>query len=232
MAAVLLAALVVLTAPAPAPAASSRPSPSIIRPELLLDAEQAVVVSTSRSDTTVASVSMYQKTNGTWKRVAGPYSARIGRNGLSEAHLEGDGTTPAGSFPILSAFGRYSTSRTKLPYTRVTPGACWISDPTRLDYNTQVLEPSCASPNENLYRIARSGPYRRAIVTGYNIGPTVAGAGSAIFLHVHAYARGKSKATSGCVSLTASHLYSLWRRLDPIKHPRVIIGTAAWLTGS
>ncbi len=230
MAAVVVAVAIVLGAPGPAPAATSRPSPTVLRPELLGDAEQVVVVSTSRWDTTSASVSMYQKVNGTWRRVAGPYGARTGRNGLSEAHLEGDGTTPVGSFPILSGFGWYATARTKLPYTRVTSGACWISDPTRIDYNTRVIEPSCASPNENLYRIARSGPYRRAIVTGYNIEPTVAGAGSAIFLHVHAYSRGRSKATSGCVSLAASHLYSLWRRLDPAKHPRVIIGPASWLT--
>ena len=226
----LLATSVSLVLPATtAPAATPRPTPAVIRPELLGDAEQVVVVSTSRWDTTSASVSMYQKSGATWRRVAGPYGARTGRNGLSQAHLEGDGTTPAGSYPILSAFGWYATARTRLPYTRVRAGACWVSDPTRPDYNTMVVEPACSGPNENLYRIARSGPYRRAIVTGYNIAPTVAGDGSAIFLHSHAYSRGRSKATSGCVSLTAPHLYSLWRRLDPARRPRVIIGPTTWL---
>ena len=226
----LLAASLCAVGPVPSSqAATSRPTPSTVRPELLGDAEQVVIVSASQWDTTVASVSMYQKVSGTWRRVAGPYGARVGRNGLSTTHLEGDGTTPAGSYPILSAFGWYASARTKLPYTRVRSGSCWISDVTRVDYNTMVVEPSCSSPNENLYRIARSGPYRRAIVTGYNIAPTVPGDGSAIFLHSHAYSRGRTKATSGCVSLSSRNLYSHWRRLDPAKHPRVIIGPTSWL---
>jgi len=227
--ALLMLALFVLGPTTTSQASPSGPDPTTVRAELLGDAEQLVIVSTSQWATTSASVSMYQKVSGVWRRVAGPYSARIGRSGLSLSHHEGDGTTPAGSYPILSAFGWYTTARTRLPYTRVRAGSCWISDSSRVDYNTMVVEPACAGPNENLYRIARSGPYRRAIVTGYNIAPTVPGGGSAIFLHSHAYSRGHTKATSGCVSLTTSRLYSLWQRLDPVRHPRVIIGPASWL---
>ncbi len=39
------------------------------------------------------------------RRVAGPWTARLGRSGLSTHHREGDGTTPLGTFelgPVLN----------------------------------------------------------------------------------------------------------------------------------
>lgn len=163
-------------------------------------------------------------------RVTGPFAARIGRAGSRITRSEGDGTSPAGSFPIVSALGSSVTAGTRLPYTQVRAGSCWISDPTRTDYNTMVDEPGCAAPNEDLYRIARGGPYRRVLVTGFNSDPVVPGVGSAIFLHSHSYTpQHTPKATRGCVSLTSAALYALWRRLDPALRPRVIIGPRKWL---
>jgi L,D-peptidoglycan transpeptidase YkuD (ErfK/YbiS/YcfS/YnhG family) len=230
--AVLLAAvgLTTLTAPSVVEAATRQPTPANLRAELLGDAEQVVVVSAPSWRSTIASVSMFQKVGSTWVRVAGPLPARVGRRGISRTHHEGDGTTPAGSFDITGALGRSATAGTLLPYTQIVSDSCWISDSGRADYNQLVSETPCSAPNENLARIARSGPYRRLITTGYNTSPVVPGAGSAIFLHVHHYRRsGGTYPTSGCVSLTSRNLNRLWSRLDPAKHPRVIIGKTSWL---
>ena len=229
----LVAVLVAVAVFVPAPATqalSGPPTPANLRHELIGDARQVVVVSTPRWNTTVASVSMYQLIGTTWRRVAGPYGARIGRRGLSLSHREGDGTTPAGSFAITSGFGLAAKAGTKLAYTQIRPGSCWISQTGRLEYNTMVSSPTCGLPNEDLYRIARAGPYRRTIVTDYNVGPTTPGFGSAIFLHTHAYRLGGgTRYTSGCVSLSSFGLVALWRRLDPALGPRVIIGPTKWL---
>ena len=189
-----------------------------------------MIVSTPWRRATTALVTMYQRVDGRWRRVTGPFSARIGRAGTRVVRSEGDGSTPAGSFPLIAAFGYSATPGTRMPYTQVHPGSCWISDATRPDYNTMIDEPGCASPNEDLYRIARGGPYRRALVMGYNTDPVVPGAGSAMFIHSHSYTPQRlTKATRGCVTLSSWALAALWRRLDPALRPRVVIGTRDWL---
>ncbi len=211
--------------------AASRPvNPNTIRTELVGDAEQIVLVTSPWWRASTAIVTMYQRIDGRWRRVAGPYYGRIGRNGARVHRSEGDGTTPAGSFPIVSALGYSATAGTRLAYTRLVRGSCWISDVSRADYNTMVDEPGCSAPNEDLYRIARGGPYRRVLVTGYNMDPVTPGLGSAIFIHSHSYTPlGVAKATRGCITLTAASLASLWRRLDPELRPRVVIGPRNWL---
>lgn len=205
-------------------------TPNTIRAELLGDADQIVLVTSPWWRASTAIVTMYQRIDSRWKRVAGPYYGRIGRNGTRVRRSEGDGTTPAGSFRIVSALGYSTTPGTRLAYTQLLRGSCWISDPSRVDYNTMVHEPGCSAPNEDLYRIAKGGPYRRVLVTGYNMDPVTPGLGSAIFIHSHAYTPlGAAKATRGCITLTAASLASLWRRLDPELRPRVVIGPRNWL---
>ena len=222
-----------LFTPDPAEAASS-PTPAHLRPELVGNAGQLVVVSSSSWTTTFASVTLYEHRANGWVAVNRlPFSARVGRHGTSLSHLEGDGTSPAGSFPLLSAFGAATVGHTRLAYTKVHDGSCWISDASRADYNTMVDQKPCSGANEDLNRIARGGPYARAIVTGYNIGPIVPGKGSAIFIHLHSRtANGATRATSGCVSLSPGSMATLWSWVDPAKHPRVVIGPSTWLTGA
>src|SRR5437763_15552571 len=57
---------------------------------------QRIVVTASSAGSTTATVSLLE----CGRRVDGPWRAHVGRNGLSEHHREGDGTTPLGTFDI------------------------------------------------------------------------------------------------------------------------------------
>src|SRR3954454_20443663 len=47
---------------------------------------------------TTATLSLWTRKGACWRRAAGPWQARLGRNGLSAHKREGDGTTPAGTY--------------------------------------------------------------------------------------------------------------------------------------
>lgn len=223
---------VALPSPPSAHAATGPLHPSRLRPELVGTARQLIVVVPAYWRATTARVDRWELRNGTWvRRNTLSYTARIGRSGARVVRREGDGSTPAGSFPLLAALGTEASPATRLGYTRIRAGHCWISDAADPSYNRLVVRSRCGTANEDLRRIALAGPYRRVVVTGYNTSPIVPGLGSAIFLHLHSRRNGSTVPTSGCVSIDTAPMDATWRWLDPGKSPRIVIGPAAWLTG-
>jgi L,D-peptidoglycan transpeptidase YkuD (ErfK/YbiS/YcfS/YnhG family) len=148
------------------------------------------------------------------KRVLGPWRARIGRNGLSAHHREGDGTTPTGTFGIGPVvYGLDPDPGLRLGYHRLVCGDWWDEDSPSPTYNTFRHVPCGSSPpfrssSEALWRITPA--YRLFALIQYNVAPVVPGRGSAIFLHVDT-----GWATNGCVSLPRSELRSLLVELRP-----------------
>src|SRR5262245_53057596 len=61
---------------------------------------QLVTVEAPTTTSTRASLRIWRRAGACWQPAGGPYPARVGRNGLSANRREGDGTTPAGTFPI------------------------------------------------------------------------------------------------------------------------------------
>jgi L,D-peptidoglycan transpeptidase YkuD (ErfK/YbiS/YcfS/YnhG family) len=171
---------------------------------------------------TSGTLSLWQKRNGCWRRVAGPWRARLGRNGLSSTKREGDGTTPTGTYRLGSTiYGIAPNPGTRLRYHRLTCGDWWDEDPSSSTYNrfrhlACGATPTFGGASEALWRI--SPQYRYFAVIDYNTQPTVAGRGSAIFLHVAV------GATAGCVSLPERKLLRLLRWLQPSGHPAIHIG--------
>jgi L,D-peptidoglycan transpeptidase YkuD (ErfK/YbiS/YcfS/YnhG family) len=193
------------------------------------DAEQLVVVTSPSWSSTIGSLTTYDRAASGWKAVHVGLPVRLGRNGFDADHREGDGTTPAGSFPIVGIMGGQPDPGVRYPYRQLAPGDCWISDSRSPAYNQWVRQSPCSPPNEDLYRIG-AGAYRYAAITGYNTEPIVPGAGSAIFLHRNTYdAAGRSVPTSGCVSMAEPDLLAVLRWLDPARHPRIVMGPEAWL---
>ena len=148
------------------------------------------------------------------KRVLGPWRARVGRNGLSTHHREGDGTTPLGTFGIGPVvYGIDPDPGVALRYHQLTCGDWWDEDSRSPTYNT-FRHVTCGTippfrgGSEVLWRITPA--YRLFALIQYNVAPVVPGRGSAIFLHVDT-----GRATNGCVSLPRSELQSLLRRLRP-----------------
>src|SRR4051812_14600264 len=167
-----------------------------------------VSVPSARSTTATLSVSACSK------RLLGPWRARLGRNGVSSRHREGDGTTPIGTFGIGPVvYGIDPDPGVRLRFHRLVCGDWWDEDPRSGTYNTfrHVAcgrTPSFGGGSEALWRI--SPAYGAFAVIEYNARPVVPGRGSAIFLHVDT-----GRATNGCISLPRAELRRLLARLRP-----------------
>jgi len=142
---------------------------------------------------------------------SGPYRIAVGRCGIGEKRREGDGVTPAGTWPVRRVLYRAGkcVPKTKLPATQITQDDGWCDAPHDPAYNTQVKLPYAAS-HERLWR--DDDLYDLVVVLGFNDAPVVAGAGSAIFLHV---ARPDFGPTEGCVAVSREDLLAIVARLAP-----------------
>ena len=171
---------------------------------------------------TTATLSVWTRSGSCWRRVAGPWQARLGRNGLSAHKREGDGTTPAGTYRFgATVYGIAANPGVRFRYRRLACGDWWDEDPGSPTYNTFRHVPCGTAPafgggSEALWRI--SPQYRYFVVVDYNAKPVVPGRGSAIFLHVAV------GATAGCVSLPERQLVRLLRWLRASAHPVIRIG--------
>jgi L,D-peptidoglycan transpeptidase YkuD (ErfK/YbiS/YcfS/YnhG family) len=148
----------------------------------------------------------------------GSTRAAIGKGGVRTAKREGDLATPAGDFALLQGF--YRADRVKPPATALQMRAleqndAWVDDPRDANYNTFVRLPY-PSHVERLWR--QDEIYDLLVVVGYNISPTVAGAGSAIFLHI---ARKTFSPTVGCVAIERRALLRILPLLGPGSRLRI-----------
>jgi L,D-peptidoglycan transpeptidase YkuD (ErfK/YbiS/YcfS/YnhG family) len=216
---VLLALLPLLGVAAPASAA---PRPSHLAGKY--DARQLVVVTNTSWSSSYATLVTYSKRlDGTWVRVHGPWTARVGRNGFGSPKREGDGQTPVGSYRAIAMFGVRGDPGVRFTWRRMDPYDVWVDDSRSDYYNLHKRKPASGrwTSAESLYQTTA---YAYAAVIGYNLSRTP-GAGSAIFFHV-----GIGGATAGCVSLPSSQLVSVLRWLDPAKRPRFIMGPESAVT--
>ena len=210
-----------------APATTVRPQPpstAPVEPTLAAagDAGQVLVVTADRYGATTAMLSAYERYGDAWRRVFGPWPARVGTRGIAPPgeKREGDGRTPSGVYGFDFFFGVAADSGVRFPYRRVTSRSIvWDDDPTSPLYNTWVdLDRQRAgSEPEPMYV---SPAYDHGAVIAYNTARTP-GLGSAIFLHVS-----NGGPTAGCVSLPAGQLVEILRWLDPGRRPRIAIGVA------
>ena len=211
---------------------------------------QFVIVATATETSTTATLQIVAKSvNGQWRCQQAPVSARVGRSGVRPlaARRSGDGTTPAGSFPLgsvrawdgqqLQFFGNRPDPGVRGSYRRVRDEDCWGATPHASSYQALVNSPGCTSPDEWLSRIG--DVYSHAAVIGANLDPILGNAegepalAAAIFLHRHSYtASGASKPTSGCVSLSTDDLQYALRLIDPTLGVQFAIGEWSWLRSS
>jgi L,D-peptidoglycan transpeptidase YkuD (ErfK/YbiS/YcfS/YnhG family) len=136
-----------------------------------------------------------------WGAIAMPCA--LGRAGIARGKREGDGATPAGSFPlrrVLYRADRLAPPRGRLPAEPIAPDDGWCDDPDDARYNRPVKLPFAAS-HERMWREDRL--YDLVVVLGHNDDPVKPGAGSAVFLHV---APPDGGSTAGCVGLALDDL--------------------------
>lgn len=193
-----------------------------LSPAIPAGTRQLLVVVPLRPDATRGELVLFERRDGGWFRQGGPLPVMVGRNGFARPgeKREGDGRTPAGLFPLESAFGYAAAVATDMPYRQATDDDLWVDDVHAPDYNRWVRRGTSAA--RSFEEMKRSDHrYRYGLVTGYNRYPTVPGLGSAIFLHVW---QEEGSSTSGCVALAEPDMVAILRWLDPGKQPLILMG--------
>jgi L,D-peptidoglycan transpeptidase YkuD (ErfK/YbiS/YcfS/YnhG family) len=145
-----------------------------------------------------------------WSR--GSAVAAVGRAGVKANKHEGDGATPAGTYPLISVLfrkDRITPPASHLPVSPLVPNHGWVDEPADANYNRLVFLPYPASAEE-MWR--EDDLYDALVVIGYNMDPVVPGAGSAIFLHI---ATPNFVPTAGCVAVNKEVLLGLLPLLGP-----------------
>lgn len=146
----------------------------------------------------------------------------LGKGGIlpQELKREGDGASPAGTYPLRRVFYRADhgpAPRTALPVTAITHQMGWSDAPEDPAYNRLVQLPYSAS-HETLWR--DDAVYDVLLVLGHNDDPPRPGWGSAIFLHV---ARPGYTPTEGCVALAEPDVRTLLAWCQPTDCLRIVL---------
>lgn len=138
------------------------------------------------------------------------FTCAIGRGGITTDKHEGDGATPAGTHRIVGLLYRPDRMARPAPWAEpIRPRDLWSDDASDADYNQLVRAPYGHSHE----RLRRSDPlYDLILVTDWNWPVPIAGAGSAIFLHVW---RKPRHPTQGCVAFSRSDLMWIIARIGP-----------------
>ena len=125
------------------------------------------------------------------------FKCSIGKNGLKKNKIEGDKSTPLGTFQLGDLYWR--PDRVKKPETRlkcipITKNMKWCNDENSKFYNKEFTK-NIDIRHEKLFR--RDYKYNYFILIKYNYKKVVKGKGSAIFIHLTK----NYKKTDGCVAL-------------------------------
>ncbi|WP_051543541.1 L,D-transpeptidase family protein [Thiothrix lacustris] len=174
-----------------------------------------------------------------WQRVGDAIPVRVGRNGLGWGmglHLdgaggvqkmEGDGKAPAGIFPLGTVFGYASQPPigVQMPYRMASERDYFVDAIESPDYNhwrslapTQANEPK--QHWRSFERMRRDDQqYEYGMIVGHNVFPTVAGRGSAIFMHVWL---NSDTPTSGCTAMAETDLLKVLAWLKPVSNPLLV----------
>ena len=179
---------------------------------------QLITVTTASSAATYATLRVYDVSGAKRVLVFGPWTARVGYNGVARPgrKREGDGKTPSGTYGLSFFFGVQPALGFSFPFRHAYSYDYWDDDPSSPRYNEWV-DARKQKPGANPEPMHQVPAYDYAAVIAYNTA-RVPGLGSAIFLHV-----GTGTATAGCVSLPRAELIKVLRWLKPRDNPKISI---------
>jgi L,D-peptidoglycan transpeptidase YkuD (ErfK/YbiS/YcfS/YnhG family) len=186
-------------------------------PALVPAVQQLIVVTAASYRTTYATWSGYRVSGGRRVRVFGPWTARVGYNGIARpgTKREGDGHTPSGTYGFSFFFGVQRNLGFSFSFRHAYTYDFWDDDPKSTRYNEWVDSRLLAGAKpEAMHQVPA---YDYAAVIAYNLA-RVKGLGSAVFLHV-----GTGGPTGGCVSLPRAELIRVLLWLRPRDNPRISI---------
>jgi len=143
------------------------------------------------------------------------YDCCTGKGGVRTKKVEGDGATPAGTFPLRQVLyrpDRIHPFACDLSMVSLSPDDGWCDDPTNSAYNCLIKRPY-PGHHEALWR--EDNIYDIILVIGYNDSPPVAPKGSAIFIHIM---NEQATPTDGCIALSRGDLMDILEELSPTTH--------------
>ena len=193
---------------------------------------QLLVVITPSWNDLKAHMYRFEKSEKSWRKVAGHYEAVVGSKGMAwgagfhgnnetdPVKKEGDRKAPAGIFSLVTAMGYDSTPPigSAFPYEQIKEDSFCVDDVTSHYYNRITRESGLPAPASELWKSAetmkrKDNLYKRLIVVDYNGKDPKPGAGSCIFIHVW---RSAEKGTAGCTAMTENDIVELltWLKND------------------
>lgn len=151
-----------------------------------------------------------------------PMRGHVGKNGIMHDRRRNTETSPAGLWPIESAFGNAAPPEgLKLSWRQVTPNSDWVCDESSPYFNTwqERGDPALLPWSDDVEHLENYPElYAYACVLGFNRPPdTVPDRGCAIFLHC------SERGTGGCVGLLREDMLAVLRWLDPAQQPCILI---------
>lgn len=203
------------------------------------NAEQVIVVTAPNWRSTEGTLHTFEKADGQWRVVQENVRAQLGYGGMvrGTSRRQGTGTTPTGTYAVLSGFGRKADPGTQLDYVQVDRNDAWTYNPrVPRTYNIfQTVNRSWKSYGNYVERLWNMGmQYNYVAVLDYNLpeGPLTTrpdgvrvsqqppntSRGGGIFLHVD-----NGKKTAGCIAIDETVMRSVMRWLDPDKEPHIVI---------
>ena len=141
----------------------------------------------------------------------------IGKNGAKKHKIEGDYSTPKGTYSLGSIY--YRKDREKKPSTtlkivKIRPNMGWCNDPKNKFYNKEILI-NKKLKYEKLFR--KDHKYDYFILIKYNYKKTIKNKGSAIFIHLTK----NYKPTAGCVAISKKNFLILAKLIN--KNSKILI---------
>ncbi len=126
----------------------------------------------------------------------------IGKKGIKKKKIEGDLSTPRGTFklgPVFYRADRVLKPITKLKCHKIKQNMGWCNDPFNKYYNRKILI-NKKNKHEKLFR--KDSKYDYIILINYNYYKPIPKRGSAIFIHLTS----NYKPTAGCIALKKKDL--------------------------
>nr|WP_167357480.1 L,D-transpeptidase family protein [Streptomyces cellostaticus] len=172
------------------------------------DSGQVVAVYGDGKDSADSTVVLYARRGAVWQRIRS-WAAHNGKKGWTTDHRSGDRRSPVGVFTLTDAGGVLKDPGAGLPYTR---------DPAF------AAPRSWAKPYWHDFDYVIAIDYNRVKGTPPNdpTRPEGEERGGNIWLHMD-----HGSGTSGCVTMSKPAMEYLLRRLDPDRHPVVVMGDRA-----
>lgn len=197
---------------------------------------QAVVVTTKGWNDTVGTARLFERKNpkSDWKALSDPFPVNVGLHGLAWGNestrdgvtvknkQEGDGSSPAGMFPLTSTFGiGTKPNAVEMPYTKLDEYTECVDDLHSQFYNRIVNRMQVGNfdwkSSEKMFMVRPE--YELGVFVAYNSYPAVKGSGSCIFLHVW---KDPMDATTGCTAMERRNLERIVAWLVPAKNPYLV----------